>query len=360
MSIDNFSVVDWYIFPIIIFFLNTLAMNYYSIKNENGYLYKRANITLSLISTIFIIILSATRTAIGDTSNYINIFKISPETFSDFLTATDWSGEWGFEFINFFIKSKITDDPTTYLFILSLITIGLIFITFYKYSQYFELCVLIFILSGSYITSLNGIRQSLVAAIFFFFFKLIPEKKYIKYFLLCIILSTIHRSALVLSPLIFIFNMEPWGKGTKILCVIGLIMYIFYPITSKIFAFFISDTNYSIYGTGILTGSSGSANFVRVLVALVPIVLSYFYRKKLCNLQYFNVFLHATILNFIFMLLASAASWIFARFCIYFSMFSFVLLCWEILISGKNKKIFYFSCIFLYFVFYYFEIRVLV
>lgn len=359
MSLDNFDLFDWYLLPIVIFLLNTIAMNYCSIKSDKQYLYKIPNSILSCISTLIMIVLAATRTRIGDTANYINIFKLTPKSFSDFLATIDWSEEWGFKFVNYFIKTFITESPTIYLFILSLIIIGLIFLTFYRYSQYFELSTLIFILSGSYIVTLNGIRQSLVAAIFFFFFKLIPEKKYLKYIFMCLILSTIHKSALVLIPLVFILNMRPWGKGTKILCVVGLFMYIFYPITSKLFAFLISDTSYSNYTAGILTGSSGSANFIRALVAIVPIILAYIYRKRLYNVQYFNVFLHATILNFIFVLLATAASWIFARFCIYFSAFSIMLLCWEICASGKNKKIFYYACIMFYFIFYFFEIRIL-
>lgn len=359
MSLDNFNLFNWYLLPIVVFLINILAMNYYTVRSDKQYLYKIPNVFLSCTSTFILIILAATRTTIGDTSNYVNIFNITSTNFNNFLNTVDWGGEFGFVFFNYFIKTFISDNSIVYLFILSLIIIGLIFSTFYRYSKYFELSTLIFILCGTYVTTLNGIRQSLAGAIFFFLFKLIPEKKYLKYFLLCLILSTIHKSALVLMPLIFIFNMGPWGKGTKVLCIIGVLMYIFYPITSKIFVFFIADTSYAGYTTGILTGSSGAANFIRVLVAAVPIILAYIYRKQLYHVQYFNIFLHASILNFIFILLASVASWIFARFCIYFNLFSIVLLCWEIFVSKKNKKFFYFACIILYFIFYYFEIRIL-
>lgn len=359
MTLDSFSIFHWYLLAILIYFINVYAQNHYSLVYGQNQKYIIPNKFLAIFSTLILIFLASTRTTIGDTGQYIRIYEQVPTNFLEFISNINWSGEWGFQLINYVLKIISFSNVQMYFFIISCITFGLVFFVFYKYSHFFGLSTLIFILNGTYVTNMNGVRQSLVASIFFFNFKLIEEKKYLQYFIMCLLLSTIHKSALMLLPLIFILNMDAWGKGTNFLIFIGILSYLFYPITSIFFSYLLSETTYSNYTFGIITGSAGSANLIRVFVKIVPIILSYLYKEKLKEEKYFSIFLHASILDFIFMLLASVKSWIFARFCIYFVPFSIVLLCWCIRKSGENRKIYYFLCLFLYLVYFYFEISVL-
>ena len=81
---------------------------------------------------------------------------------------------------------NISDDPQLLIFTTALITNVLIVIILYKYSRMFELSIYVYITSGLYTVSMNGIRQSLAAAIIFAATKYIldgMEKVFTSYFI---------------------------------------------------------------------------------------------------------------------------------------------------------------------------------
>ncbi len=58
---------------------------------------------------------------------------------------------------------------------MAIITIGLIFITYYKNTDMIEMAVFLFITSGCYLVTMNGVRQYLASAILFFCFPMIHK-----------------------------------------------------------------------------------------------------------------------------------------------------------------------------------------
>lgn len=157
-------------------------------------------------------------------------------------------------------------------------------------------------------------------------------------------------------PLYFLLDKEAWGKTTKIFLLIGVGLYLTYPVTGPILADFLNETQYSHYSEALVSTGDG-ANIIRVAVAAVPVVLSFKCRKTiLLKEKYGNIVINGTILYFIFTLLANKF-WIYARMNIFFSLFTIILLCYVIryAFTKESTKIVYVSAIILYFGYYYYS-----
>ena len=244
-------------------------------------------------------------------------YSQSTSSFSKLIKGFSWSGEWGFQLYMYIIKFLSSNSTVVFLFISSFIIVGGIIYFWSKESSCIELCMAVYMLGGGFVSGMNGIRQAIVASIFIANYKLIKEKKYLHYFALCLLLSMIHKSALILIPMIFILNFKPWNTGTWGLLLSSIILYLGYPLFAGFLTNMLEGTTYGIYSEGIMNFSHGGANVLRVAVLLVPIILAYVYNDKLKKeFSYYGICLNGAIMSFIFMLIASIRSWIFARPCL--------------------------------------------
>ena len=80
-----------------------------------------------------------------------------------------------------------------------------------------ELSLFVYIASGIYTVSMNGIRQSLAAAIIFAATKYILDGNFKKFLLVILLASTIHQTALIFIPIYFIVRRKAWTRDTYIL-----------------------------------------------------------------------------------------------------------------------------------------------
>lgn len=293
----------------------------------------------------------------GDTGNYTYMFVNSPIIFKyNFSKISDIKGDWGLSILNSIIKC-FTNNEQVYLIVIASITLIAFSIILYKYSRVQWLAFYIFVASGAYVNTFNGIRQYMVSAIAILAFTLIYKKKWIKYFALILLLSTIHASVIVFIPLYFIVNKKAWGKCTKLIILSAIIIYITFPITGKFITSILEVTQYYKYADDLFDQANLGANFIRVMVASVPVLLSYFAREEIINNEkYANIITNMTALNFSFMLLANK-NWIFARLNIYTEIFSIIALCWSLkyLFKGKEKRLLYYTCILCYTIFYFYQ-----
>jgi len=86
----------------------------------------------------------------------------------------------------------------------SLLVCGFVFIALRTQSKDFSYGVLLFVLSGFYFWSFNGVRQAIAMSIFIYASRFIQERKPIKYVIWIIIASGFHTIALVYFPIYFI------------------------------------------------------------------------------------------------------------------------------------------------------------
>src|SRR5699024_4715427 len=104
--------------------------------------------------------------------------------------------EPGFFLLNKFI-SFFSTNFTVFLIVKSVIILGIYYYLFLNYSSNLSLSLLLLISMGSYYVSFNVIRQFMAAAITILAVINI-DKGFKKYFLIIILASSIHYSALVM------------------------------------------------------------------------------------------------------------------------------------------------------------------
>lgn len=309
------------------------------------------NILITIIIMGVFILVSGLRNNIGDTAAYSHLYKIV----GDGVLA---KGAYETGFIIFLsLLNQISSNPQLMIFVTALITNGLIIGMFRKYSSLFELQTYMYITTGYYLVTMNGIRQALVAAILFASTKFIIEGKFKIYLLITVIMTTFHTSALIMIPVYFIVRQEVWsGKIMILIFVIPIIFIFFQPLMSVIFKT-IEGSRYASYEGAIMTGGEGGANVVRVIIAAIPVVIAYFGRHKLKQEWVESkVFVNMSIMNLIIMMF-SLFNWLFARFTFYFQPYNFILLPYMIMIlfNKKEKQLIYLLFILLNLMFFYYE-----
>jgi len=237
---------------------------------------KKGNKFFFIIASFLLIIVSGLRSGIGDTGYYMYSFSNLSSDFGILFSDS----EFGFNIYQYVLKIFLR-HPQSLLFISSTITISLIMITIYKYSTSLFLSVFLFIASGYYVSTMNGLRQHLVAAILFFCVTLIIENRKILYFIIVILLSSVHNSAIILIPLYYFIKQRAWGRVTNIVLIFSIILFFGFQFSTNTLFSILDSTYYRSYISTFGTSAFAGASIVRVIVVAIPMVLSYIYKDRL-------------------------------------------------------------------------------
>ena len=310
--------------------------------------YKILVIFFSVIVGIILILVSGLRHGIGDTYFYKYSYTLlvqNPQTFK-------FEGDFALNLLSL-ILMKISSDPQILVFTTAFITNFLNVIMFNKYRSMLELQVYMYITSGYYITSMNGIRQCLAAALLFSCTQLIIKGKFKTYLMFVLVISTFHQSALMMIPLYYIVRQEVWSKNMIIFIGLAVVGVLGFNKFSSIVFNVLENTAYGHYSEF----NEGGSRMMRTIVNLVPVILSYIKRKELKE-KYpeSGIFVNMSIINVIFVALGMF-NWIFNRFTLYLQLYNFILLPYIIkeCFKGKERRIVYLGFIICYFYFFYYE-----
>ena len=301
------------------------------------------------IFLVFIVmfIISAFRNDIGDTFGY----KLTYTMNDNYKFSME--GDWGFSLFQY-VLYKINSNPLFLLIVTSLITVGFNIYNLYHYCSYMELEVYMYITSGYFTTTMNGIRQSMLAAVVFTFTRIIEKENTILFIVAVILASPFHQSVLILIPVYFIVKQEAWSKTTVAVIIVSCIGFMGFSTIFPALLGALEDTNYGYYANQT---DMGGSSFMRVIVNAVPVVLAYIKRKELKeSWPKSNIFVNMSLINVIFVAFGMY-NWIFNRFTIYFQLYNFVLIPYIIqnCFKGKEKRLLYFGFMLCYFGFFYYE-----
>lgn len=268
----------------------------------------------------------------------------------------------GFSVLSALIKT-VTDNSQIFLFIISFITVGFLFWGIVNRVPEIDLGIYLFITTGCYLDTMNGIRQALVSAILFYFFpKLLDKEKTIQCVVLILILSTIHGSALIFIPIYFIGKKKAWSNYTIILIIVSGLLYIFFNTgVGATLANILEGTNYGNDYSQMLLSGNTSVNILRIIIAAVPLGLSLITRQYKRNKQTsYNLFFNMTLLNFMTWLFASRVLY-FYRLAMYFAPYMIVFLCFELcgIQSKKQYRFIKLAAIFFYFIYFIYQLYIM-
>ncbi|MFQ8704545.1 MAG: EpsG family protein [Thomasclavelia sp.] len=310
-----------------------------------------------IIYSAVLIFFAGMRSGIGDTGFYLSWFNKFKSLPIGNLFGTDIK-EVGYAFIMSSV-GKFTQDPQIYLIFIAIITIGGVFYVINKYSEDISISLLLFMTSGLYLGMMNGIRQYIVVVGLFLLTNCLIKNKPIIYICVALILSTVHTSALFMIPIFFIVRRKVWKSGTIVL--IGIVSFALFNINSVLpwIAQLLQKTAYENYSDSLLTDIGSGANYLRVIVMLVPVFISFLGKKIFDeNDMEYRVYSNIMILNAICYLF-SARNWIFARLAMYLHIY--IILFYPYVLSKvftkDSIKIVKILLIVLYSIFFLFEVK---
>ena len=306
-------------------------------------------------------IFSGLRINIGDTESYVHDYRmggpadVGPSVFH-------LEGNGGFNYLQSRL-GQITQEPYALLMITALMAVVPTVYILYKYSAPYELGIILFVLTGYYTFSMNGIRQYAAAGLLIMGAKyLMSEKKtdFFKYLIFVLLAWLFHSSALVMIPIYFIVRRRSWTPFTMMLLLGAAFLTLIFDAILPAFLNVLEDTDYSIYAeTGWFTrGVEQGSNIIRVFVLIVPMVLAYLWRFPLSAMmgRKWDILVNMSVLNLAFYII-SLYNWIFARFAIYTSIYVIIMMT-HLLSKGAREQFraLYFTMVGLY-VFYFYNIR---
>ena len=222
--------------------------------------------------------------------------------------------------INRIIK-KITSDDRIFFFIISFITVTLIFIAIKQQSVNYKLSIFLFITLGYYHYSFNEMRQFISVAVFILSGKYIKDRCFKKYLICILIASSIHTSALILLPLYFFVNKLYSIRVYQIIIAIIPLIYIGYKFVLDNVAIIIFPKYYNNYISSMsryLSEGAGRTTLVLFCIVIGYCLLNFnsLFNKKDYNVIYFNI----TVIGLIFSVI-SLKSFMIGRIGYYFGIY---------------------------------------
>ena len=303
--------------------------------------------------------------AFGDTGAYRNSFQKLPSALIELPRYLEnVSKDKGYAIFSGLLKTIIGNNDILFFLIIAGIQLIFLAIVLRKYSCDYWMSVFLFVVSTEYMGWVhNGIRQFLAVAIIFAGTEFIVQKKYKTAVCIILLASTIHASALLMIPIIFIIQGNAWNKKT-VLCIIAAIAVLFFVEQfTGIMDEMLADTQYKNVVSDWEDISDDGTNPLRVLIFSIPTLLSLLGLKmiKCENNPMINMATNASIITTGLYLVSMVTSGIFmGRLPIYVSLYSMcILLPWEIqnLFARDSARIVKLITVSCYIAFFYYQMH---
>ena len=331
----------------------------------NGKEVERWSWLAGVLLVIPYIIWAGFRGDIGDTTPYRKAFIAMPSTLAGLPKYIDTlTKDQGFSVLSILIKVIFGDSDIIYFLILAIIQMGCLVKVFRKYSCNYWLSIFLFIISTEYIGWMyNGIRQFIAATLIYAATDYLMEKKYVPLIGVILLAATIHASALLMIPIVFIIHGKAWNKKT-VLCIILSIVVLFYVEQfTEILDELLAETQYTNVVSDWEEFNDDGTNPLRVLLYSIPMLLSIVGIRQIKELDdpVINMATNASIITTGLYLISMVTSGIFmGRLPIYVSLYSMcILLPWEIqnLFEEKSIRLMEMMMVGCYIVFFYMQMH---
>lgn len=355
---------QWYLF-ILIFAVGLFANITGQVYNDNSYGQREQRYGWFPVFAILIplIYFAGTRDdmGFGDTSAYRMGFHSLPSSL-DGLSGyfTENSKGKGFTVFSVIIKAIIGNRDVFYFSLIATLCLTCVVWVYKKYSCNFIITMFLFVASGDYIQwTYNGIRQFLAVSLIFACTGLLLKKKYMPIIVVILLASTIHISALIMLPIIFIVQGKSFNKRTILFLFVMLMAIAFIDQFTNIITNIMENTQYSGEVNQFLSTEGTSAQ--RVFVYSIPAFIALLFKKRIeiADNPLINIASNMSIATLGFMFLSAFSSGLFlGRLAIFTSLYNYILLTWEIenIFTKKSAKLIYSVMIVCYLMFYYYQV----
>lgn len=308
----------------------------------------------------YIAFLAAMRTNSNDSTVYISSFnnlEASWQAFWNRISTAEEGKDWAFGAVGILFKMFISDNYHWWFALYAVIeSLAYIYIL-RRYSVSILDACFFFFCSTLYYNYFSMMRQWFAIAILFAASRLIENKKFLKYLLVCVFVAQFHASAYIMIPVYFIVQGKAWSrKQTTLIIAFAIAIMFLNPLLSAM-EDTLSGTTYD-YAISAMNSSSGSS-IIRAFIVAVPVVLSYMYRDKIDN-PMINICVNMSLLNLLLNILASFTSGLYIiRLATYMEVYNVILYPYLLNVSIKGtdrniiKPLFYI----IYFAFYVYQMK---
>jgi transmembrane protein EpsG len=249
------------------------------------------------------------------------------------------------------------------LFILALLQGISLVVFFRKYSMNYILSIFLFVASTDYLSWMfNGIRQFMAVTIILFATPFMLKKKYIPAIFIILLASTMHQSALLMIPFMFIAQGEVWNQKTILFIGLSLLAIVFVGQFTNLLDDALANTQYATVVSDYTSWNDDGTNPLRVLVYSVPALLAFTGRERIRSegSALINLCANMSIISMGLYLVSMVTSGIFiGRLPIYCSLYGYILLPWEIenCFTEESHRLAMSMVIVFYMLFYGFQLR---
>lgn len=357
--LNIWTILIWITVVALVYMLN----GRYQYVTVNGYREKRYGKFAAVVMVLPIIYWAGTRGNVADTTAYRQGFLSASSSLSSIPQIIVGDGQdKGFAVLSVFLKAFIGNRDVIYFIIIAALCMLCVTFTYQKYSYSFALSIILFVISTDvYQWLFNGMRQFIPAAILFACMGVILKKKYIPLIIIILLVSTIHLSALLMIPCIFIVQGKPWNKKTMLFLIAVVVIILFVDRFTDVLETLLANTQYDDV-TEQFQYDDGT-NLLRVLVYSVPPVLALIGRKQIEKMDspIINLSINMSIISMGIYIVSMFTSGIYiGRLPIYFSLYNYILLPWELdnLFTKRSAILLKIAMVGFYAVFCYYQMAV--
>ena len=300
----------------------------------------------------------------GDTPVYRMAFYTAPDSLSALPAyAASQTKDTAFYVFNSIFKIFISNSSVVFFLAIAAFQMFCIMRTYRKYSSDYWMSIFLFIVSTDYLSYMhNGMRQFIAVCGIFACFGWIIKKEYFKTIIVILLLSTIHQTALIMIPIIFIVQGKAFNKRTMVLTILTIIVIIGINQFTSLLEVALKDTQYSDTLTNDVWKQSGGTNALRVIVYSVPMIFSLIGKKYIdeANNPIINICVNCSVVTSLLYLVSMVTSGIFiGRLPIFTSLTSYILLPWLIEHMFEKKSAFLVKMMMygFYFLFFYYQMH---
>lgn len=315
-------------------------INFLPKRNEIvlGKLEERWSVPAAIALVIPYIVAAALRTdaMVGDTASYRRWFLSMPTTISEWSEIlSEVTKDKGFSVLLLLLRLIFGNADVMFFLVIALFQILVVAMVCRKYSCDYWMSIFMFIATTDYISWVNnGLRQFVAVTIIFAATGLMLKKKYVPTILLIVLAATIHGSALLMLPIVFIIQGKSWNKKTILLVLASIVVLYFADQFTNVLDNLLADTAYTNMVSDWQEWNDDGTNPLRVLIYSIPTILSLIGIKyiKAEDDPVINLATNASLVSTALYIISMGTSGIFiGRLPIYVSMYSmYILLPWEI------------------------------
>lgn len=288
--------------------------------------------SLYIISIILIIFSGLRGNFTSDYKNYIFLFNFYKKFNLKEIFERKFGQEIGYVLLNWLIQ-KFTNKPISIILLTSIIVITLYIREIKKESANVWLSIFLFVTIGQYYISFNLIRQIMAAGIIFSGSYFLYERSFLRYCIIIVIASLIHKTSLIMILFYFILN---YKFNLKKLC----ILLIFTILLKEKIHFFLAIIQKYLYSHYVAEAYGMTGISYKNFLLPFGILLFIFFNINLKNYRddkNLNIWINAAIFYAFFSFLGLEIQML-ERFSNYFAPY-ILLVIPKIIQDKKNKQV---------------------